>query len=82
MLQGFGGLDRLVNSIARPAAAAVGQTKAAAPGESPAASTLRMAGDSDATLGAGRTSSLSLDPAVTLEGIASTLSRIYSAQVA
>ena len=38
--------------------------------------------DSDAALQSGRTSGIGPDSTVTLEGIASTLNRIYSAQVA
>lgn len=80
MLQVFGGLDRLVNALARPAADRAGGASPEA--ASSAAPMPRMVADSDNTLGVGRSSALTLEPAVTLEGIASTLSRIYSSQVA
>ena len=82
MLQVFGGLDKLVSSLAKPVAASSASSAGSGGPAAQAARNLRMAADSDATLGPGVTSSLALEPAVTLEGIASTLSRIYSAQVA
>ena len=81
MLKVLGGFDKLVSSLAKPVAAGAGAARGSGSIE-PMAENLRMAADADGALGAGRTSSLSLEPSVTLEGIASTLGRIYSAQVA
>ncbi|MBM3266875.1 MAG: hypothetical protein FJZ01_04425 [Candidatus Sericytochromatia bacterium] len=78
MLNVFGGLEKLAGAIgkvanSRPTAEAADVADAAPAGGS------SLGRDTAATCCQGMTSAIGLEPAVTLEGIASTLSRIYSA---
>ncbi len=78
MLNVLGGFEKLASAIgkaAAPTASAGSAPPAGRAGDAPAR-------DTDATLQAGMPSAMGLEPAVTLEGIASTLSRIYSARPA
>ena len=85
MLNVFGGLGKLASSLGLPVGGEQSAEQSAPTASAPkgaGTASLRLAQDADATLQAGRSSAMSLDSPVTLEGIASTLNRIYTAQVA
>jgi hypothetical protein len=85
MLNVLGGLGKLAGSLGLPVSGEKGGEQSVSAGSGPGDSRsagLHMAADTDATLQGGRSSGISLESAVTLEGIASTLNRIYTAQVA